>query len=505
MSDQREQQPPLTTTDTGSPAPSTDTSLTVGPNGPVLLQDTYLIKKLAHFVRERIPDRVYHVKGSGAFGYFEVTADVTQWTKAAFLNQVGKRTPMLARFSTVAGEGGYADTDRDVRGFALKFYTEEGNYDLVGNDTPVFFVRDPMKFPDFIHSQERMPDTGLRSNNMQWDFWSLSPESAHQVTILMSDRGTPRAYRHMNGYSSSTYLWENAEGKKVWVKYHFKTEQGIQNFTDAEARAMKAEDPDYHRRDLREAIERKDYPVWRLEMQIMPYEDAANYRFNPFDMTKVWPHEDYPTIPIGRMVLDRNPENFFAQIEQAAFDVANFVPGIGPSPDRMVLARMFAYHDSASYRNGANYEQLPVNAPLNEVHNYNKDGPMRFRHNGNQPVYAPNSYGGPRADPQRYHDPSWFVEASEIMRTAYVAHKDDDDFIQPGTLYRQVMSPTDRDHLVGNIVWNLSQGVERFIQERAVKSYWSLVDPELGARVAKGLGLEITPSSTASVGKVQNR
>jgi catalase len=324
------------------------------------------------------------------------------------------------------------------------------------------------------------------------------------VTILMSDRGTPRTYRHMNGYSSSTYLWENAEGKKVWVKYHFKTEQGIQNFTDAEARAMKAEDPDYHRRDLREAIERKDYPVWRLEMQIMPYEDAANYRFNPFDLTKVWPHEDYPTIPIGRMVLDRNPENFFAQIEQAAFDVANFVPGIGPSPDRMVLARMFAYHDSASYRNGANYEQLPVNAPLNEVHNYNKDGPMRFRHNGNQPVYAPNSYGGPRADPQRYHDPSWFVEASEIMRTAYVAHKDDDDFIQPGTLYRQVMSPTDRDHLVGNIVWNLSQGVERFIQERAVKSYWSLVDPELGARVAKGLGLEITPSSTASVGKGQS-
>jgi catalase len=487
------------------PAPSDDTSLTVGSNGPVMLQDTYLIKKLAHFVRERIPDRVYHVKGSGAFGYFEVTDDVTQWTKAAFLNKVGKRTPMLVRFSTVAGEEGYADTDRDVRGFALKFYTEEGNYDLVGNDTPVFFVRDPMKFPDFIHSQERMPDTGLRSNNMQWDFWSLSPESAHQVTILMSDRGTPRTYRHMNGYSSSTYLWENAKGKKVWVKYHFKTEQGIQNFTDAEANAMRSADLDYHRRDLNEAIARKDYPSWRLEMQIMPYEDAAHYRFNPFDLTKVWPHADYPTIPIGRMVLDRNPENFFAQIVQAGFDVANFVPGIGPSPDRMVLARMFAYADSNSYRSGVNYDQLPVNRPLNEVHNYNKDGMMRFRDNGNQPVYAPNSYGGPRADPKRAHDASWFVEAGEIMRSPYKPHADDNDFVQPGNLYRHVLSATEREHLVSNIVTHMSQGVEPFIQERAVKSYWSLVDPELGARVAKGLGLEITPSLTASVGKGQRK
>jgi catalase len=504
LSDQREQQRPLTTTDAGIPAPSDDTSLTVGPTGPVLLQDAYLNEKLAHFVRERIPDRVYHVKGSGAFGYFEVTADVTQWTKAAFLNKVGKRTPMLARFSTVAGEAGYADTDRDVRGFALKFYTEEGNYDLVGNDTPVFFMRDPMKFPDFIHSQERMPDTGLRSNNMQWDFWTLSPESAHQVMILMSDRGTPRTYRHMNGYSSSTYLWENAAGKKVWVKYHFKTEQGIQNFTDAEARAMRGEDPDYHRRDLNAAIARKDYPSWRLEMQIMPYEDAANYRFNPFDLTKVWPHKDYPTIPIGRMVLDRNPENFFAQIEQAGFEVANFVPGIGPSPDKMVLGRMFAYGDSNRYRSGTNYKQLPVNRPLNEVHNYNKDGKMRFRHNGNQPVYAPNSYGGPRADPQRYHDPSWFVEAGEIMRSAYTPHAEDNDFVQPGNLYRHVLSETDRDHLVNNIVTHMSQGVERFIQERAVKSYWSPVDPDLGARVAKGLGLEITPESTV-VGKGQRK
>jgi catalase len=480
---------PNTTTDAGIPVASDEYSLTVGPGGPNVLQDAYLIEKLAHFVRERVPDRVYHVKAGGAFGHFEVTADVTQWTKAAFLNKVGKRTPMFARISSVAGEEGYPDTDRDVRGFALKFYTEEGNYDMVGNNTPVFFVRDPMKFPDFIHSQERMPDTGLRSSNMQWDFWTLSPESAHQVTILMSDRGTPRNWRHMNGYSSDTYMWENAAGEKFWVKYHFKTEQGIENMTDAEAKAMRAEDLDYYRRDLREAIGRNDHPSWRLEMQIMPSEDAANYRFNPFDITKVWPHKDYPTIPIGRMVLDRNPENFFAQVVQSGFEVSSMVPGIGPSPDRMVLGRMFAYGDSARYRIGTNYGQLPINRPLDEVHNYNKDGPMRYHHNGNQPVYAPNSYGGPEADPQRYRDPSWFVEAAELMRTAYEAHKDDDDFIQPGTLYREVMTPTDRDHLVGNIASNLSQGVERFIQERAVNDYWAKVDPDLGARVAKDIGL----------------
>nr|WP_066374712.1 catalase [Herbidospora mongoliensis] len=483
------EQPPNTTTNAGVPVASDEYALTAGPAGPVLLQDVYLNEKLAHFVRERVPDRVYHVKGGGAFGYFEVTADVTQWTKAAFLNQVGKRTPMLVRFSSVAGEEGYPDSDRDVRGVALKFYTEEGNYDLVGNNTPVFFVRDPMKFPDFIHSQERMPDSGLRSNNMQWDFWTLSPESAHQVTILMSDRGTPRSWRHMHAFSSSTYLWENAGGEKFWVKYHFKTEQGIQNFTDAEARAMRAEDLDCHRRDLREAIDRGDYPAWRLEMQVMPCQDAADYRFNPFDITKVWPHEDYPMIPVGRMVLDRNPDNFFAQIVQSGFEVSNMVPGIGPSPDKMVLGRMFAYGDSNRYRTGPNYDQLPVNRPLSEVRNYNKDGPMRVQHSDGQPVYAPNSYGGPRADAHRYRDPGWFVEAAEIMRAAYVAHKDDDDFVQPGTLYRQVMSPTDRDHLVGNIVWHLSQGVERFIQERAVNDYWSKVDPDLGRRIARDLGL----------------
>jgi catalase len=440
------------------------------------------------FNRERVPERVVHAKGGGAFGYFEVTADVTPWTKAAFLNRVGKRTPVLARFSTVAGEQGYADTDRDPRGFALKFYTEEGNYDLVGNNTPVFFVRDPSKFQDFIRSQKRMPDTGLRSNNAQWDFWTLSPESLHQVAILMSDRGTPRTWRHMNGYSSHTFMWIEAAGRRVWVKYHFKTEQGIQNFTAAEAKAMRAEDPDYHRRDLHQAIEEKAYPAWRLEMQIMPFEDAATYRFNPFDLTKVWPHADYPPITIGRIVLDRNPDNFFAEIEQAAFSPANMVPGIGPSPDRMLLGRLFSYHDTHLHRIGTNYEQLPVNRPRSAVHSYNKDGPMRYAHGGRQPVYAPNSYGGPHADPTRFADPGWLVEAGEIARSAEVQHKEDDDFVQAGNLYRDVMSATDRDHFVSNIVGHLGDGVERLVQERAV-ALWRQVDAELGARIAQGLGL----------------
>ncbi|HEY4383810.1 MAG TPA: catalase [Ktedonobacteraceae bacterium] len=493
-----EQKPPVTTTDAGIPAPSDEYSLSVGPNGPLLMQDHYVIQKMAQFNRERVPERVVHAKGSGAFGYFEVTADVRQWTKAAFLNTVGKRTSVLARFSTVAGELGSADTVRDPRGFALKFYTEEGNYDLVGNNTPIFFVRDPSKFQDFIHSQKRMPETDMRSNNAQWDFWSLSPESIHQVTFLMSDRGTPRTYRHMNGYSSHTFMWINEQGKKCWVKYHFKTEQGIENFTDAEARAMTAQDPDFHRRDLRESINKKNYPVWRLEMQIMPFEDAANYRFNPFDLTKVWPHKDYPPITIGRLVLDRNPENFFAQIEQASFEPANMVPGIGPSPDKMLLGRLFSYPDTHRHRIGVNYLQLPVNQPHVEVHSYNKDGAMRYRHNGNQPVYAPNSYGGPQADSERYADPGWFV-SGDIVRTAYVPHAEDNDFVQPGNLYRHVLTQAEREHLASNIIGHLGHpDVERFVQERALK-LWHLVDADLGSRIAKGLGIPgskvLSPSS----------
>lgn len=482
----KNQSVPRTTTDAGIPATSDEYSLSVGPDGPLLLQDHYLIQKMAQFNRERVPERVVHAKGSGAFGYFEVTADVTPWTKAAFLNKVGKRTTVLARFSTVAGELGSADTQRDPRGFALKFYTEEGNYDLVGNNTPIFFIRDPSKFSDFIHSQKRMPDTDMRSHNAMWDFWSLSPESLHQVAFLMSDRGTPKSYRHMNGYGSHTFMWVNAAGERFWVKYHFKTEQGIQNFTDAEATAMTAQDPDYHRRDLHDAIKRNEFPAWRLEMQIMPFEDAANYRFNPFDLTKVWPHSDYPPITIGRLVLNRNPENFFAEIEQAAFEPANMVPGIGTSPDKMLLGRLFSYPDTHRHRIGTNYLQLPVNQPQAEVHSYNKDGGMRYRHNGNQPVYAPNSYSGPQAD-SSLGEASWST-SGELVRSAYTLHAEDNDFIQAGNLYRHILDNTGRDHLVSNIVGHMSQGVERFVQERAV-NLWRQVDSEFGERIAQGLGI----------------
>jgi catalase len=489
--------PPTTTTDSGIPVASDELSLTVGPNGPTVLHDAYVVQKMQHFNRERVPERVVHAKGSGAHGFFEVTEDVSEWTCAAFLAQPGRRTPMFARFSTVAGELGSPDTLRDPRGFALRFYTDEGNYDLVGNNTPVFFVRDASKFSDFIHSQKRLPDTGLRSNDMQWDFWTLSPESAHQVTTLMSDRGTPRTWRNMNGYSSHTYSWVNAKGDRFWVKYHFKTVQGIENFTLDEAAAMAGQDPDFHRRDLWNAIDGGDAPEWRLEMQIMPFEDAADYRFNPFDLTKVWPHDDFPPITIGRMVLDRNPENHFAEVDQAGFSPANLVPGIGLSPDKMLMGRIFSYHDTQLHRIGANYEQLPINSPKCPVHSYSKDGPMTFRDTGAQPVYAPNSHGGPEADPSTAQ-PSWWVEAGEIGRYAYQLHREDDDFIQPGTLYREVMSPTDREHLVTNIVAHASDGVSAEVQARVI-GYWTNVDADLGAHVAAGLG------RSNGVGRVEAR
>ncbi|MDQ2726660.1 MAG: catalase [Actinomycetota bacterium] len=491
------EKPPATTNDSGVPAPSDEYSLTVGPSGPTVLHDHYTVQKMQHFNRERVPERVVHAKGAGAHGFFEVTEDVTWFTKASFLAEVGKRTPMFARFSTVAGEQGYPDTVRDPRGFALKFYTDEGNYDLVGNNTPVFFVRDATKFQDFIHSQKRLPDTGMRSNNMQWDFWSLSPESAHQVTILMSDRGTPRTMRNMNGYSSHTFSTVNAAGERFWVKFHFKTAQGPDNFTDDEAKAMTATDPDYHRRDLREAIEGGNAPEWRLEMQVMPFADAADYRFNPFDLTKVWPHSDYPPVQVGRMVLDRNPENFFAEVEQSSFSPANLVPGIGLSPDKMLMGRIFSYHDTHLHRIGPNYEQLPINAPKVDVHSYNKDAQMTYHHSGAQPVYAPNSFGGPQADTERAADVGWNVEAAELGRYAYEKHASDDDFGQAGTLVRDIMTDTDRDHLVTNIVGHASDDVTKEMQNRVV-AYWSSVDDKLGARVAEGLGIGSGPSQEAA-------
>ena len=472
-----------TTTDAGVPVESDEHSLTVGPDGPVLLQDSYLIEQMAQFNRERIPERQPHAKGSGAFGRFEVTNDVTEYTKAA-LFQPGATTRMVARFSTVAGERGSPDTWRDPRGFALKFYTSEGNFDMVGNNTPVFFIKDPMKFQHFIRSQKRRQNNNLRDHDMQWDFWTLSPESAHQVTWLMGDRGIPRTWRHMNGYSSHTYMWINAAGQRFWVKYHFKTDQGIEFFTQHEADQMAAVDTDYHTRDLYEAIERGDHPSWTLKMQIMPFDDAANYRFNPFDLTKVWPHSDYPLIEVGRMTLDRNPVDHHTEIEQAAFQPNNVVPGTGPSPDRMLLARLFSYADAHRARIGVNYQQIPVNAPTVPVHTYSKDGAMRVV-NRTDPVYAPNSKGGPRADSERFRPPSWYADG-EIMRTAYVDHPEDDDWGQPGTMVREVLDDAARARLVDNVVGHLLNGVTEPILQRAFE-YWRNVDKTIGEKIESGV------------------
>jgi catalase len=475
----------VTTTDAGIPAPSDDYSQSAGPDGPLLLQDHYLIQKMAQFNRERVPERVVHAKGGGAFGVLEITEDVSQYTKAAVFTK-GKNTPMLIRFSTVAGELGSADTARDPRGFAMKFYTEQGNYDIVGNNTPIFFIRDPSKFSDFIHSQKRRQDTHLRDRNMQWDFWTLTPESAHQVMFLMSDRGTPASWRTMNGYGSHTFMWYNAGGAKFWVKYHFKTDQGIENFTDAEASAMASTDPDFHIRDLHAAIKRGDFPSWTVQVQVMAFEVAADYRFNPFDVTKVWPHGDYPPITIGRFTLDRNPANYFTDIEQAAFEPANMVPGIGASPDKMLQGRLFSYPDTHRHRIGPNYLQLPVNKPHVPVRSYNKDGAMRYENYGD-PVYAPNSTGGPAADPELWRTDTYAV-SGEIIRSAYRPHAEDSDFAQARTLWEKVLTETDRKHLVSNIVGHASACEVTTQTRKRVAEYWTSVHPDLGTEVSKGLG-----------------
>ncbi|MGH3857192.1 MAG: catalase [Pseudonocardiaceae bacterium] len=477
-------QPKPTTTDAGIPVASDEHSLTAGPDGPILLQDHYLIEQMAQFNRERIPERQPHAKGGGAFGHFEVTNDVSAYTKAAVF-QPGTKTDMLARFSTVAGERGSPDTWRDPRGFALKFYTTEGNYDMVGNNTPVFFIRDPMKFQHFIRSQKRRADNNLRDHDMQWDFWTLSPESAHQVTWLMGDRGIPRTWRHMNGYSSHTYMWVNAAGEKFWVKYHFMTNQGIECFTQDEADQMASMDTDYHTRDLYEHIDKGEYPSWTLKMQIMPFEDAKTYRFNPFDLTKVWPHSDYPLIEVGRMTLDRNPSDYHTEIEQAAFQPNNLVPGIGPSPDKMLLGRLFAYADAHRHRIGVNYQQLPVNAPQSPVHSYSKDGQMRYQ-NVSDPVYAPNSKGGPQADAARYGEPAGWHTEGHMMHAAYPLHAEDDDWGQAGTMVREVLDDAARGRLVDNIVGHLLNAVSEPVLERAFE-YWSNVDKDLGDRVEQGV------------------
>ncbi|MGI5259976.1 catalase [Streptomyces angustmyceticus] len=473
---------PRTTNNAGVPVESDEHSLTVSPDGPILLQDHYLIEKMAQFNRERVPERVVHAKGAGAYGFFQVTNDVSQFTKAD-LFQPGKTTEMLARFSTVAGEQGSPDTWRDPRGFALKFYTEDGNYDLVGNNTPVFFVRDTIKFQDFIRSQKRRPDNGMRDNDMQWDFWTLSPESAHQVTWLMGDRGIPKTYRHMNGYGSHTYMWVNAGGEKFWIKYHFKTDQGIDFLTQEDADRIAGEDGDYHRRDLFEAIDGGNAPSWTLYVQVMPFADAPDYRFNPFDLTKVWPHGDYPLIEVGRMTLNKNPEDYFIHIEQAAFEPSNMVPGVGPSPDKMLLGRLFSYADTHRYRIGPNYAQLPPNRPHAPVHSYAKDGPMRYEASRAARPYAPNSYGGPAADTLRYGEPAGWETGGQMVREAYTLRRDDDDFGQPGTMVRQVLDDAARDRLVGNVSGHLLNGVSRPVLDRALQ-YWRNIDKNVGDRIA---------------------
>jgi catalase len=472
----------------GAPIAENEHALTAGERGPVLLQDHQLIEKLAHFDRERIPERVVHAKGAGAFGHFEATADMSKHTRAHLFGAAGRKTPVLARFSTVGGEKGSADADRDPRGFAIKFYTEEGNYDLVGNNTPVFFIRDPFKFPDMVHTHKRNPQSNLKDPDAFWDFFSRSPESTHMVTLLFSDRGIPRSYREMHGFGSHTFKWVNASGKACWVKYHFKTETGIANLTAEEAAAVAAKDPDHATRDLFDHIRGGGIAAWKAYVQLMPLEDAETYRYDPFDVTKVWRYKDYPLIPIGRLVLDRNPGNFFAEIEQAAFSPANLVPGIEPSPDKLLQGRLFSYPDTQRHRLGANYAQIPVNCPYAskaKVSNYQRDGLMRVDGNGGSgPNYSPNGRGGPVADPRATEAPAPLVGTTG--RTEYSQADRADDFEQAGLLYR-VMKVDARARLVANIAGHL-KGASREIQRRQVQHFVK-ADPEYGARLATALGL----------------
>jgi catalase len=472
-------QPNPTTTDAGIPVSSDEHSLTIGPDGPILLQDHYLIEQMANFNRERIPERQPHAKGSGAFGQFEVTNNVSAYTRAAVF-QPGAKTDTLIRFSTVAGERGTPDTWRDPRGFSLRFYTSEGNLDIVGNNTPVFFLRDAMKFQHFIRSQKRRADTGMRDNDMQWDFWTLSPETAHQVAWLMGDRGIPKNWRLMNGYGSHTYSWINADSQISWVKYHFISDQGVEFLTQAEADRLAGIDADYHQRDLYEAIKRGDYPSWTLKMQIMPFDEAKSYRFNPFDLTKVWPHDDYPLIEVGKLTLNRSFTDHHTEIEQAAFEPNNQVPGTGLSPDKMLLARGFSYADAHRARLGVNYKQIPVNSPKSEVHSYSKDGAMRVN-NISDPVYAPNSYGGPKAAPERAAEVHWYTDG-DMVRSAYTLRPDDDDWGQANTLVRQVMDEAARERLVSNVAGHLRNGVSKEVLDR-VFDYWKNIDKEVGDKI----------------------
>jgi catalase len=478
------------TTQSGAPVTDNQNIRTAGPQGPALMQNAWMMEKLAHFNRERIPERIVHAKGTGAYGTFTVTQDITAYTKAKIFSEKGKQTPLFLRFSTVAGERGAADTERDVRGFAIKFYTEDGNWDLVGNNTPVFFIRDPLKFPDFIHTQKRDPQTNLRSSAAMWDFWGRSPESLHQVMILMSDRGLPANLRQIHGFGSHTFSFINSKDERFWVKFHFKSLQGIANLSNAEAEAIVGKDREASQRDLFEHIQQGDFPRWKMCVQIMTEAEAKTCRFNPFDLTKVWSQKAYPLIEAGILELNRNPDNYFADVEQAAFSPTHIVPGIGWSPDKMLQGRLFAYTDAQRYRLGVNFESLPVNAPHAPVNNYHRDGFMRFDGNGGAAVnYEPNSFGGPVED-KTHNEPPLLLEGDAFN---YDHRTDKDYYTQPGDLYRLVPEE-EKKHIASNVAEAMT-GAPEDIQIRAIARFYQ-ADERCGTDIAALLGIDIAKIKT---------
>ncbi|MCL4220038.1 MAG: catalase [Phycisphaerales bacterium] len=481
---------PILTTAEGAPI-ARQHALTAGPRGPLLMQDVQLLEQMQHFNRERIPERVVHAKGSGAYGTFTVTHDITRYTKASIFSRIGKQTECFLRFSTVAGERGAADAERDVRGFAVKFYTDQGNWDMVGNNTPVFFVRDPYKFANFIHTQKREPQSNLRSNDMQWDFWSQCPESLHQVTILFSDRGIPASYRHLNGYGSHTYSLINSSGDRVWCKFHFKTNQGIKNWMDDDAAKIIGHDRESHQRDLFNSIASGQFPSWTLKIQVMTQQQAdawsARTGWNPFDLTKVWPHADFPLIEVGQMVLNRNPDNYHAEVEQAAFKPSALVPGIGPSPDKMLQARLMSYADTHLHRVGVNHHQIPVNKPRCPVMHYMRDGQGATAETyGSAPNYWPNTHAGAPMPSEKFSDPTWDLGQAVVDR--YDSTLDHDDFTQAGNLYR-MFDDAHRDRLTTRIADALGTA-RRDIQMLQVCHFFR-ADPDYGRRVASKLKIDL--------------
>lgn len=474
------------TTNAGAPIPDNQNAMTAGPRGPMLLQDVWFLEKLAHFDREVIPERRMHAKGSGAYGTLTVTKDISKYTKAKMFSEIGKKTELFMRFSTVAGERGAADAERDIRGFAIKFYTEQGNWDLVGNNTPVFFFRDPLKFPDLNHAVKRDPRTNMRSATNNWDFWSRLPEALHQVTIVMSDRGIPATYRHMHGFGSHTFSFINADNERYWVKFHFATQQGIKNLTDAEAEAIVGKCRESHQRDLYESIEKKDFPRWTMAVQIMPETDAEKVPYHPFDLTKIWPHKDYPLIEVGVLELNRNPENYFAEVEQAAFNPANVAPGISFSPDKMLQGRLFSYGDAQRYRLGVNHHLIPVNMPRCPFHSFHRDGAMRVDGNyGSTVHYEPNMQGEWQEQPD-FSEPPLKING-DAARWNY--REDDDDYYsQPRALF-QLMKPEQQQVLCENTARNMA-GIPKEIQIRHITNC-AKADPAYGKGIADLLGIDM--------------